>query len=268
MLKEIYKEIYFAGYSIYKNIQSSMELRFSFWFAIFGMALNNVAFLIIWISFGKIAGDMGGWQAIDYLLAIGIGTVAFGISFALGGGLRELGPIIKKGDFDKFLLSPKNVLVRVSTSKFLVHALGDLLFGIISVGTWIFLTGNLSWFVVINILFFTIISTLLWYYYSVLVHAVLFYFADGQTIVQGLFELLITPSIFYGGAFTGWLRNFFIFIIPSFLLGNIAIEVIKNPTWQMYIIVCAITLFWIVFALYIFRISVRRYESSNFINFG
>ncbi len=74
MLKEIYKEIYFAGYSIYKNLQSSMELRFSFWFAIFGMALNNVAFIIIWMSFGVIAGDMGGWQAVDYLLAFGIGT--------------------------------------------------------------------------------------------------------------------------------------------------------------------------------------------------
>lgn len=268
MLKEIYKEIYFAWYSIFKNIQSSMELRFSFWFAIFGMALNNVAFLIIWMSFGSIAGDMGGWKAVDYLLGFGIGTLAFGISHAFGGGLRELPGIIKRCDLDKYLLSPKNVLSRISTSKFLVPALGDLVFGIISVTTWVFLTNNFSSFIFLNILFFSIISTLIWYYYSVLIHAFLFYYVDGLSIVQGLFEMLITPSVFYGGAFTGWLRNFFIFIIPSFLLGNIAVDVIKNPTWEMYLTVSVITISWILLSLYIFKISLRRYESSNFINFG
>jgi ABC-type uncharacterized transport system permease subunit len=80
--------------------------------------------------------------------------------------------------------------------------------------------------------------------------------------------MLITPSVFYGGAFTGWLRNFFIFIIPSFLLGNIAVDVIKNPTWEMYLTVSVITISWILLSLYIFKISLRRYESSNFINFG
>ncbi len=268
MLKEFIKEIKFGLYSVYKNIQSGMELKFSFWFAIFGMALNNVAFLIIWMSFGAIAGDMGGWRAVDYLLAFGIGTSAFGIGLIFGGGLRKLSVHIRQGTFDKFLLSPKSVVWRLSTSELWVSAFGDLLFGIISICTWVFLTDNFSLFVISNILFFVVVATLIWHFYSLLIHSLLFYFADGITIVQGLFELLLTPSMFYGGAFTGWLRNFFIFVIPSFLLGNIAIEVIKSPTWEIYLTVSLITIFWIFFSLWIFKRAVRKYESSNFINFG
>lgn len=265
---EIKNEVKFGFYSVYKNVQSSMELRFSFWFAVIGMALNNVAFIIVWVAFGTVAGDMGGWQAVDYLLAFGIGTTAFGICFGFLGGVRDLPEIVRFGNFDKFLLSPKNVLWRVSTSKFLVHALGDLLFGIISISTWVFLTNSISLFVIFNILFFIIIATTIWYYFSVLVNSTAFYFSDSRTVVQGLFELLITPSIFYGGAFSGWLRNFFIFVVPSMLLGNLSVEIIKNPTLNMYLIVTAITIFWMIFSLWFFRKSIRKYESSNFINFG
>jgi hypothetical protein len=44
------KELHFALYAIKKNIQNSAELRTSFLTTIIGMAINNSAFLFLWIA--------------------------------------------------------------------------------------------------------------------------------------------------------------------------------------------------------------------------
>lgn len=267
-IQEIFKEIKFVKFAIKKNWQSSMELKASFWTAFLGMAINNISFVIIWMSFGKIAGDMGGWKSIDYLLAFGISTFSFGIVFGFLAGMRSLPEFVKYGEIDKFLLSPKNLITRISISKFEPSALGDLLFGICTILVWIFMTGNFSLFVIFNILFFTFLASCIWFYFSLFINSISFYFADGRTVVQGLFEMLITPSIFYGGAFQGLIRNIFIFIIPAMLLGNLPAEIIKNPSIKMYTISILVVSFWIFLGRYFFYKSIRKYESSNFINFG
>ena len=45
------KELKFAFYTIKKNIKNSAELRTSFLMNIFGMAINNIAFVFLWIYF-------------------------------------------------------------------------------------------------------------------------------------------------------------------------------------------------------------------------
>ena len=262
------KEIYFAFYNIKQNLKSAAELRASFWTSLIGMTINNSAFLLIWMSFGKIAGDMGGWNYIDYLFAQGIVTIAFGVCYGFFAGIRYLPEVVKFGELDKFLLSPKNILLRISVSKFEASAMGDLLFGIICILLWVFLTNHFSFFILLNIIFFTISASCIFFFFGVVANSLAFYFADSRTIVQGVLEMLLTPAIFYGGAFQGVLRNIFIFFIPAMLLGNLPLEIIKNPSLIMYLIVSLITLFWIFLALLVFKFSLRKYESSNFINFG
>ena len=267
-MKEIFKEIKFAGLSIRQNIKSSAELRASFLTSLFGMMINNTSFLIIWMSFGKVAGDMGGWNYIDFLLANGILTIAFGLCYGFFAGVRYLPEVVKFGDLDKFLLSPKNILLRLAVSKFEASAMGDLLFGFVCVAFWCYLTGHFSASILLSIIFFSISSACIFFFFGVVANSLAFYFADSRTIVQGVLEILLTPANFYGGAFQEILRNIFIFIVPAMLLGNLPVEIIRNPSLEMYLITIAITIFWIFFALFVFRISIRKYESSNFINFG
>jgi len=267
-MKEIVKEIKFALESIKQNIKSSAELRASFLTSLFGMMINNSAFLVIWMSFGNLAGNMGGWQTIDYLLSYGMVALSFGVCYGFFAGIRYLPEIVRFGDLDKFLLSPKNVLLRISVSKFEASAIGDLAFGMICVSAWVFITGNSSIFTLLNILFFTLSASLIFFFYGVAANSLAFYFADSRIIIQGVWEMLLTPAIFYGGAFQGIIKNVFIFIVPAMLLGNLPLEIIKHPTLNMYLLTVGITFFWIVFSIYIFYKSIRKYESSNFINFG
>jgi ABC-2 type transport system permease protein len=264
---EIKKEISFAYFSVKKNLMSSAELRGSFLVTVFGMALNNTAFVILWMAFGKIAGNMGGWQATDVLGQLAFGTLGFGICFTFLGGIRELPEIVAQGNFDKFMLNPKSILLRVSTSKSHVAALGDLLFGIITLTIWFYFIG----FTVKKFIFaiiFILCSAALFYFFSVLTNSVAFYFADARSLVQGLFEFLITPSLFYGGAFQGVLRFAFIFIVPALMVGGFPVEAVKSENYIMVFTALLLTCVWAVVAVLAFCKSVRKYESSNFINFG
>lgn len=267
MYSIIKKEIIFAKYSIKKNIESALELRGSFLITIFGMALNNSSFLVIWMSFGVIAKGLGGWQPQDILGMLGFGTIGFGLCFAFFGGVRELPEIVSGGIFDKFLLSPKNVLIRLSTSYLEASALGDMLFGVISLSLWLYLA-DVTFLGYVFAFIFCICAGLIYFFFSVFVNSASFYFHDARSIVQSLFEFIITPSIFHGGAFQGILRFTFVFIVPALLLGTYPVEAIKNLDFGKLFLCVLLTFLWGVFSIWFFYKSVRKYESSNFINFG
>lgn len=266
-IKEIKKEIVFAFYAIKKNMESSAELRSSFLINVFGMMLNNSAFLVVWMFFGTVAGGIGGWKPIDMLGMLGFGTLGYGICFSFFRGISNLPEMVNEGNFDKFLLSPKNVLLRVSVSSFSPSAVGDLFFGILSLVVWFYFT-TFSFTAFIFTIIFAVCCALIFFFFSVFVNSAAFYFIDSRTIVQGFFEFLMTPSIFYGGAIQGLMRFVFIFIIPALLLGTLPVEAIKQLSYLKLFLVIVLTVFWGFFSVWIFNKAIKKYESTNFITFG
>jgi len=110
------KDIRFAIYAIKKNIQNSAELRSSFLMNIVGMVINNTSFILLWIFFVKSVGEIGGWTAADIVALQGFSAISFGIIFSAFAGIRRLPDSVSSGAFDRFMLSPKNLLIRVATS--------------------------------------------------------------------------------------------------------------------------------------------------------
>lgn len=266
-MKNLEKEIIFTIFAIKKNFESSMELRGSFLLNLFGMMINNSAFIIIWMTFGALSKGMGGWQPIDVLGMLGFGTIGYGLCFAFFGGISDLPEIVSGGSFDKYLLSPKNIILRLSVSTIRPSAIGDLLFGVVTLVFWFIFTG-VTFEKVIFAILFSIISSLIYFFFSVFVNSFAFWFYDSRSVVQGFFEFLITPSIFYGGAFQGIMRFFFIFIIPALLLGTVPIEAIKELNYWKLVLSIVLTVLWGIVSILFFNKSVKRYESTSFINFG
>lgn len=261
------KEINFILYSIYKNIQSAGELRASFVLNLFGMALNNSAFLLVWIIFGTYVSGMGGWRPYDVIGMLGLSAFGYGLCFSFFYGITELPDIVSRGDFDKYMLSPKNILLRVSSSKFSTPAMGDIFFGVICIVTWLYMI-SASPLQILLALLFGITSGLIFYFFCVFANSAAFYFEDSRSVVQGLFEFLITPSLFHGGAFQGLLRNFFVFVVPALLVGAYPLEIIRDLDPKKMLIVLVMTILWGFLSILLFNRSIKKYESSNFINFG
>jgi ABC-2 type transport system permease protein len=261
------KEIKFALYAIKKNIQSSAELRTSFLMNVFGMMINNTAFIILWIYFIKSVGIIGGWTPADIVGLQGFLALSYGIIFSFGNGIRWLPEYVSSGGFDRFMLSPKNLLSRIATSSFNSSAIGDITFGIICLVVYALLI-HTSFYQILVLLLLVIFSTIIFLAFSIVVFSTSFFFVDSGSVTSGFFELFITPSLFHGGAFQGAMRFIFTFILPSLLVGTLPVEAIKDMSILKLSVVGLFSFIWMFISIKVFNKAVKKYESSNFMTFG
>lgn len=261
------EEVKFALYAIKKNIQNSAELKTSFLMNIFGMAINNTAFIIIWVFFVKTVGVINGWTAGDIIGLLGFAAICFGIVLSVGDGLRRLPDLVSSGSFDRLLLSPKNLLVRIATSSFGSSAVGDTIFGIICLIFYgILIHATLSQ--ILLIVFLVVITTMIFLSLVIIIYSASFLFVDSDQVTTGIFNFFITPSLFNGGAFHGLMKFIFVFIVPSLLVGAIPVEIVRDISVVKLLLISILTIFWFFLSIKIFNKCVKKYESSNFITFG
>jgi ABC-2 type transport system permease protein len=261
------KDLRFALFAIKKNIQSNAELRASFIMNIFGMMLNNLAFVIVWVFFAQSVGVIGGWTAADIIGLQGFVCLSYGIIFSMASGLRKIPDYVASGAFDSFMLSPKNLLVRIATSSFGSSAIGDMVFGIMCLAIYGFLTHVTSGQILL-IVILEIFSVLIFFGVTISVFSVSFLFADPNAVSESLFELFMTPMLFHGGAFQGATRSVFTFVIPSLTIGALPVEALKDISLDKLVLIGTIAIVWFVLSQKIFALAVRKYESSNFMTFG
>lgn len=261
------RSVKMAFFNIKKNFQNAKELKSSFIISIIGMCINNISFLILWYYFGKMMGNLNGWEAYDVFGLYGICSTSFGFICAFFYGLYNVPNYISTGNFDKYLLTPKNTLLKVITSSISTSALGDLLFGIICF--IIFAIIYKFTFVQILISFvLMIISCIVFFAFSLICMSISFYLMDGENISTGLYGMFVSASLYHGGAFTGILKAIFIFVVPSLLLGAVPVELIKSMSFINIGIIFLISLLWLIISIVFFYKSLKKYESNNFFGFG
>lgn len=261
------KEINFAIHTIKKNLASSAELRTSFLMNIFGMMINNISFVIIWVFLIQTAGTVGGWTSADIFGLQGFVAFVYGVVFSFGAGIKEMPRLVSSGIFDQFLLSPKSLLGRIATSSFSASAVGDAFFGIICLGVYWFMIGaNLPQILLTFILI--VFSMLAFIGVTISVQAISFYFSDPDSVVRSIFELFFTPSLFHGGAFQGPTRFVFTFLLPSLVIGTLPVEAVTHLSYAKVLLVGVISVFWLMLSLWLFKKAVKKYESANFMTFG
>ena len=261
------KELYFALYAIKKNIESSAELRTSFLMNVIGMAINNTAFMVLWVFFVKSVGVIGGWTAADIIGLLGFSTISYGLVFSVASGIRRIAEYAPSGVFDHFMLSPKNLLLRVATSHFGASVIGDFIFGLVCLIIYAILI-QASLYQIILILLMILSTSLVFLAVTIMIYSLSFFFMEADNITRGIFEFFLTPSLFHGGAFQGVMRFVFTFIVPSLLLGAIPVEAVRDVSLPKIILTITLGLIWFVLSIKFFNSAVKRYESSNFMTFG
>ena len=261
------KELNFLIHAIKKNLSSSAELRTSFLMNIFGMMINNVSFVLIWVFLVQTAGNIGGWTSADIFGLQGFVALVYGLVFSIGAGLREIPRLVSSGVFDQFLLSPKSLLGRVATSSFSTAAVGDMFFGVICIIIYLIMI-RAGVDQILMAIFLILFSTLAFTGVVVSVQSISFYFTDPDSVTRSIFELFFTPSLFHGGAFQGTTRFVFTFLVPSLVIGALPVEAITNISYEKLILVAILSIIWFISSLWLFKNAVKRYESSNFMTFG
>lgn len=261
------QDLRFVVTAIQKHIRNSAELRLSFWLSVLGMVVNNTAFIVLWIPFVQTVGVIHGWTAISIIGLQGFTSLCYGFTHSFTAGIRSMGEAITNGSFDAFLLSPKNLILRVATSAFRISALGDVMFGALCI-TIFAIFSHISLIQLALIGLCVVLTGIACFAVTLAAYSMGFYITDGMMVSNGFFDLFLAPALFHGGAFQGFTRFFFTFIVPSLVIGTLPVETIQEVSWQKLLLITVVTCAWLCIALGIFQHGVKRYESSNLMTFG
>lgn len=112
------------------GLRSAMQYRADFAFTAFGAVCYeavSIAFVGVLVhAFGSI----GGWSLVEVAFVYGIRAMGHAFHGLLSGQLWATDDVVRRGEFDRYLLRPVNPLVQLLTRRFQITAVGDLVFGL------------------------------------------------------------------------------------------------------------------------------------------
>lgn len=244
------------------SILSAMEYRVSFLVQVFGMLVNDIALVAIWLIFFQKFPSINGWQFQDTAMLFALTTVNFAIVMIFARGAFELSKTIARGELDYYLSFPKNVLWHASVSKTDISAIGDLLFGLII----FFFSGDISFekiglFAVIGVL-----TALIFLNFIIITQSITFYVGNFEEAAEQMFHALLGFTLYPQTAFYGALKIIMLTIIPAFFIATLPVQLIQKFNLEFFLILLGFWILTTIIATIIFRRGLRRYESGNLIN--
>ncbi len=262
VLKNMKQDIRLLLVQIGKNVKNEKALRGSFLIQIFGMAISNLSFFIIWIFFSQAVGSINGWGPLETFGMLSVTIFMFGLCNSTFGGLAHWYNLVPTGVFDTFMIRPKSIYLRVMTIRCNVSAIGDLIQGLIGIGIFLYLSDTTP-----ERLFFMLalfIPSLMAHIAMLMVaNCVIFWVPQAPSVCQALFNLALLPSTQPISLLDGAMRFIYLFIIPALLMAGLPIENFIKPDINMLLLAYGIGSVWLFLSWLLLSASIKRYESGN-----
>lgn len=252
------------------SFKAQLQYKASFIMEIAGHFLvTGIEFLGVYALFSRF-GRLKDWSLAEVSLLYGLVGVIFALADMFSRGFDLCGQFVQSGDFDKYLLRPRSVVLQLLGYDFQLKRFGRLAQGLV-----VFLWGASQ-------------LPAVWRAGSLFIIG--FAIAGGISLFMGLFILQATLSFWtvetlemmnaltYGGVFTAqypmsiyqdWFRKFFIFIVPLCcicyfpvltLLGKT--DAAHFPVWLGWVSPAAGIVFLVV-SLQVWKLGVRHYTSTG-----
>lgn len=251
------------------SMRSQMQYRLSF--ALYSLAQFigiGVEFLGAWALVDRF-GAVRGWSLPELALLFGLVNVTFALAESFGRGFDTFSSVVKKGDFDRFLLRPRSTALQVAGREFQFLRIGRL-----ALGVTLLLWGGAR------------LEVVTWGFAQVAL--VLGAIVGGSCVFYGLFVLQATFSFWsvesleimnalsYGGTETAqyplslyrrWFRGFFTFVVPLGFVSYFPVATILGRAGDLPpLLRWASPLAGVVFlgaSLLVWRVGVRKYASTG-----
>lgn len=242
------------------NLSANMAYTVSFLIQVFGMALNNSAFILFWyFLFDKIGGNISGYSFDDVMFLWALAAVGFGSAAVVFGNAPHISRLIYSGELDVYLLQPKPVLPNLLVSRMIVSGWGDIVYGIILfVATQPLTLASVGLF-----LFFSLLAMLMFTALRILYHCLTFYLGNAEGFAQTASEMTLSFMLYPGSIFKGGTRVLLHSLMPAALVGFIPAQLIREFNPLLFIVLLLGDAAFVTIALGAFRVGLRRYESGN-----
>lgn len=246
------------------QFNAATKLRGAFTLQIVGMVINNIGLLAAWLFLFNKFGTLNGWNGADFIAVQGVNMVIFGLVIVFNAGLPELSKYIDQGTFDTFLNKPSSIIMQVASSRIEIAALGDVLLGIVLLA-WYFVTTGVGLLAVLMFVGAAVIGIILMWCFTLLPFLLAFYMFDSDKVARNIAFLYLDTGIYPTGVLSGKLRTFLLTVFPGMFIGVVPLEVLRDLKWQYLVLGLIVATFWLAVSLWLFRRSLKRYESANLV---
>ena len=239
-----------------------MAYSTSFLIQVFGMALNNSAFVIFWIVlFERIGGDIAGYGFSDVMFLWSVAATGVGLGVVFFGNAPFLSRLVYSGELDVYLLQPKPVLPNLVMSRMVVAGWGDVLYGVIL----FVITQEATIVGALLFLLFALLIAVVFSSIRVIYHCMSFHLGNAEGFAQMASDLIITFMLYPGSIFKGasaWILHT---LIPAAIVAYIPARIFKEFDLVALGIVLAADALIVAIAFLMFRRGLKKYESGNLI---
>lgn len=238
------------------EFKSALEYRFNFIMQTFGMFLNDALWLVFWYIFFHRFETLNGWTFQTLIALNSVIALSWGLTVTFFGNWRNLSEMIEMGKLDYYLTMPKEILSH-ALARFKYSGLGDVLFGL----TLAFFV--IEWKQIPLYILLVFCSGIIYLSWGIITHSLSFFVGKFENVARILNESLLTFSFYPFSVYSGATKFFLLFIIPAGLVGNIPVEILTNFRGPLLMLLMAMTAFFLLIAVIVFYLGIRRYESGN-----
>lgn len=241
------------------NLLSAMEYRVAFLSQAIGMIVNDFMYFVIWIIFFDRFNDVRGWELSDMYVTYGVLASSFGLISLLFGNAFNLSEIISKGRLDYYLSFPRPVLLHAVASRMIASGLGDFTYGFLSYG----FSGYFSWDGLLRFILATLLAAAVFAAFLILIQSLAFWLGIMSNLSALALQAMLTFGIYPITLFDNYAKLILLTLIPAALMGAVPAEFVRAFTWQTLAQLLVGAVAFLLVAIAVFRLGLRRYESGS-----
>lgn len=259
--KQVIASLKYLWLCVCFNVKESVSNKKSFIIQTIAMFINNFVFIFFWqILFNNKGGSINGLFIEDILYLWSIPTIGYGIAFFCFGGLDTLCKDIVDGNLDIYLTKPKNSLISTLTSRSILSAMGDLLFGIVC-GV---IAVKFNVFKVVFMLALGVLSGVLTTCILTSVRLLAFWLGDiSNAAHKYTHSLFVTLTIYPENMFPSIIKFLMYTAIPAMYVAHIPVRIMHTFSITSIMLLIAVTAFFMWLMFFIYRMGLKKYESGN-----
>jgi ABC-2 type transport system permease protein len=242
------------------NLRANAEYRTSFAVQVFGMILNNSAFILFWLLlFDHLGTPIRGYGFQDVMFLWALAAFGYGMAAVFLGNSSMLSRIIYRGELDVYLLQPKPLLPNILASRMVASGWGDMSYGL----ALFLLSQQLSVGQIGLFLLFSILACLVFTSLRVIYHSFTFFLGNAEDFAGLASELTLTFSLYPGSIFQGASKILLATAVPAMVVAYVPAELFKAFDPARLALILAADLGFMALAVVLFRLGLRAYESGN-----
>ena len=261
VFKELLSSIKYLLMCVGYNVKESVSNKKSFVIQTTAMFLNNFVFIFFWqVLFANKGGSINGMTIQDILYLWSIPTIGYGIAFFCFGGMDTLCKDIVEGNLDIYLTKPKNSLISTLTSRSILSAMGDLLFGLVC-GLVAVKFNPIRFLAIIGL---GVLSGVLTTSILTCIRLLSFWFGDISNVAHKYtHSLFVTLTIYPEQMFPGIIKLAMYTVIPAAYVAHVPVKLMNGFSLKGIglMIVAAVVFVTLMFVLY--NKGLKKYESGN-----